>query len=121
MIKVYYDDKCNLCCREIEYYKKISKSGTINWCKLSQHKNQLEKHGITYVQSLKMLHAADSSGKLHIGIDAFIIIWQQLATWKWIAKLISLPMFYQISKSLYRWFANWHFNRLQYCGIDQKT
>jgi predicted DCC family thiol-disulfide oxidoreductase YuxK len=119
MIKVFYDDKCNLCSREIEYYKKISKPSVINWCKLSQNKAELEKYAITYIQSLKMLHAVDSNGKLHIGIDAFIAIWQQLEGWKWIAKFISIPGFYQVSKNLYRRFANWRFNRLTHCVIER--
>jgi predicted DCC family thiol-disulfide oxidoreductase YuxK len=117
MIKVFYDDRCLLCLREIEYYKKISPPAIINWCGINQNISLLEKHGISYIESLKMLHAINAEGKIYCGIDSFIIIWQQLAGWKWLARLIKLPVIYQVSKYLYRVFAIWRFNRLTYCEI----
>ena len=121
MITVFYDDRCPLCRREIEYYKNKSASATINWCGISQHICTLEKHGVSYLASLKMLHAINAEGKICRGIDAFILIWQQLAGWKWLAWLINLPVIYRASKELYSIFAHWRFNGLSYCEIEKKN
>jgi len=120
MISVFYDDRCPLCSREIEYYKKISPTTIINWCGISLHINTLEKHGVTYTESLKMLHAINAKGKTYRGVDAFILIWQQIPGWKWLARIVSLPVIYQVSKALYSVVARWRFNSLDHCVVQKK-
>lgn len=119
MIKVYYDDRCNLCSREIDYYKKISNPKLINWCKISQHTNELEEHGISIVDGLERLHAVNSDEKQYHGVDAFILIWQHLPGWKWLAVFTNLPVIYPLSKIVYNAFAKWRFNRLTHCVIER--
>ena len=53
MIKVFYDDRCPLCSREINYYKRITPSADIVWHGIDQNINTLEKNGISYIESLK--------------------------------------------------------------------
>ena len=121
MISVFYDDRCTLCRREIEYYKKISYPDIISWCAISQHIYTLEKYGISYTEGLKILHAINAERKMCRGVDTFIFIWQQLSGWKWLARFIKLPIIYQISKALYSIFAHWRFNRLTHCRIGHQN
>ena len=115
MIKVFYDDQCKLCRREIEYYKNVSEPTSFEWCKLSKRSQELKKFGIQYEESLKSLHAIDSVGVLKTGVDAFIIIWQEMAGWRWLATFVSMPIIYQFSKLIYAGFSKWRFNRLNHC------
>ena len=41
MITVYYDGKCNICRREINYYKKISSKNIFNWCDIANNPEKL--------------------------------------------------------------------------------
>ncbi|MDG1708209.1 MAG: DUF393 domain-containing protein [Emcibacteraceae bacterium] len=121
MIKVFYDDRCPLCSKEIEYYKKITPSADIVWCGISQNISTLEKNGISYIESLKIIHAINTEDKLYRGVDVFILIWQQIYGWRWFAKLVKLPLIYHASKALYSIFAQWRFNRLNHCRIGHQN
>lgn len=120
MIKVFYDDRCPLCRREIEYYKKISPPAVIHWCGISQNTPTLEQHSISYTESLKILHAINTENKMHKGVDAFILIWQQLPGWRWLAKLVALPLIYQVMKVIYSIFARWRFKKLDHCVLEKR-
>ena len=121
MIKVFYDDRCPLCIREINYYKRITPSADIVWRGIDQNINTLEKNGISYIESLKILHVINTEGKLYRGVDAFILIWQQLSGWRWFAKIVKLPVIYHVSKTLYSIFARWRFNQLTHFRIGHQN
>tara|TARA_R110002096_G_C14661614_1_gene728112 strand:- start:33555 stop:33932 length:378 start_codon:yes stop_codon:yes gene_type:complete len=121
MIKVFYDDRCPLCSKEIDYYKRIAPSTVIVWCGISQHISVLEKNDISYLESLKILHVINTEGKLYRGVDAFILIWQHIIGWRWFAKVVKLPLIYHVSKALYSIFAHWRFNRLTHCRIGHQN
>ena len=64
MINVFYDDRCPLCRREIEYYKKQTPDTAIKWLGISQNVNILEKYNISYIDSLKILHAINADKEI---------------------------------------------------------
>ena len=117
LITVYYDGKCGLCSREINHYRKISPPGIFNWQDVTESAAELENAGISLADGLKLLHAKDDHQQLHVGVDAFILIWKQLKRWRVLALLVSLPGIKQISHLLYCTFANWRFNRLEHCRL----
>ena len=118
MINVFYDDRCPLCRREIEYYKKLSALTKIKWSGISENIPTLEKYGISYTESLKVLHAINEDNQMVYGVDTFILIWRQLPKWKWLAKFVELPLIYQLSKGIYRVFAKLRFKNLDHCTIE---
>jgi len=117
MITVFYDGKCGLCSKEINHYRKIAPDGIFNWQDITQSATELNKEGISLAEGLKLLHAKDKTGKLHIGVDAFILIWKQLKRWNLLAFIASLPVINPILKIGYKHFAEWRFNRLSHCQI----
>lgn len=120
MIKVYYDGKCGLCAKEINHYRRIAPSDIFDWQDITQNQEDLISSGISLVDGLKLLHAKDSRGQIHVGLDAFILIWGQLRRWRMLATLISLPIIRQVANSIYISFAKWRFKRLEHCQIAQK-
>ncbi|MEM7620995.1 MAG: DUF393 domain-containing protein [Pseudomonadota bacterium] len=117
MITVFYDGKCGLCAKEIKYYKKIAPKGIFEWKDITLSSKDLEKEGISLAEGLKSLHAKDANGRLHKGVDSFILIWKQLKYWRILARVTSLPVIYQIANFSYKTFANWKFSRLNHCQL----
>jgi predicted DCC family thiol-disulfide oxidoreductase YuxK len=117
MITVFYDGKCGLCRREIEHYKRIAPDDVFDWKDITVDSSSLEKLGISYADGLKLLHVTDTKGNLHIGVDAFILIWKQLPRWRILAAITSLPFVRFVAAKSYGIFAAWRFKRLQHCKI----
>ena len=120
MISVFYDGKCGLCSKEINHYRKIAPDGIFDWQDITKSDDSLKKLGITLSEGLKLLHARDNHRKIHVGLDAFILIWKQLKRWRLLAALVSLPVIRQIADLAYRSFANWRFRRLEHCQLATK-
>jgi predicted DCC family thiol-disulfide oxidoreductase YuxK len=121
MIKVFYDGKCNLCSSEINYYRRISPTGIFDWVDINLMHSDFVNTGIKVSDALKILHVIDNNNKLHLGVDAFIIIWKNLSYWKILARIVSIPIIRQIVNITYRAFANWRFNRLTHCILAKKN
>ena len=121
MIKVFYDGKCNLCSSEINYYRRISPTGIFDWVDINLMHSDFVNTGIKVSDALKILHLIDNNNTLHLGVDAFIIIWKNLSYWKILARIVSIPIIRQIVNITYRAFANWRFNRLTHCILAKKN
>ena len=76
--------------------------------------------GISLADGLRLLHAMDQNGKIHVGVDAFILIWSQLSNWIWLGRIVSLPVIRPIINKLYVKFADIRFKKLEHCQIAAK-
>tara|TARA_Y100001954_G_C15596406_1_gene495797 strand:- start:231 stop:608 length:378 start_codon:yes stop_codon:yes gene_type:complete len=117
MIDVFYDGKCSICSKEINYYRKIAPKNIFNWEDITVDRLSLKKNNIIYVDALKKLHVIDANKKLHIGVDAFLIIWKNLKYWKILSILVSLPLIRQLFGIIYNIFAEYRFKNLKHCQI----
>ena len=120
MITVFYDGQCGLCSKEINHYRKIAPAGIFDWQDITRSDQSLKQSGITLVEGLKLLHAKDDNNQIHIGVDAFILIWKQLKKWHLLALFISLPIIRQMVNITYQLFAHWRFKRLKHCQLAAK-
>ena len=120
MITVYYDGKCGLCSKEIEHYRRSADEGRFIWQDITESVEGLEECNVSLAQGLKLLHAKDHEGRMYTGVDAFILIWSNMHYWKILAKITSLPIFYQATSTLYRIFAEWRFKRLEHCKLAER-
>ena len=118
MIKILFDNQCNIFKKEIQYYKSIAHTDIFLWCNLHTNKEILNKYKITYKDALLSLHAIDEKEILYKGIDAFCLIWKHLRGWRYLSFVIKLPIIYPMSKIAYQYFASWRFNRLNYCRVN---
>lgn len=117
-VTVYYDGKCGLCSKEIAHYRKIANEDQFIWLDIAHDAQSLDILGVSQMDALRRLHATDRMGRLHIGVDAFILIWQQLPRWRLLAILVSLPVVHHIATMLYNRFADYRFARLEHCQIS---
>jgi predicted DCC family thiol-disulfide oxidoreductase YuxK len=118
MITVFYDGKCGLCRREIEHYKRIAPQGIFEWSDITTNPNSFTSLGFLVSDGLLALHVLDTSQRMHIGIDAFITIWQNIPSWKILGVLMNFPIIRPLAKIIYKHFANWRFKRLGYDKCD---
>ena len=121
MIQVFFDGKCGLCSKEIAYYQKIAPSGIFAWMDIATDASPLAAHQISQADALRHLHVRDAAGHWHIGAAAFLVIWQQLRYWRFLAVLVGLPMIRQIASLVYNRFADYRFSKLAHCQIAQKN
>ena len=118
MIKILFDNHCSLCRREINYYKSIAPKGKFLWCDLHRNSSLLCKYKISQNEALLSLHAIDENKKLHKGIDAFCVIWNEIQGWRLISLIVKAPIIYSLSKKLYAHFTIWRVNKLNYCELN---
>jgi predicted DCC family thiol-disulfide oxidoreductase YuxK len=118
MISVFYDDKCSLCSREINFYKKIAPKAPLEWLGISTSSIELKNAKVKRIDALMFLHARDNDGMFHIGVDAFILIWRNLPYFKYINYFILLPGIYQLANLFYAKFAKYRFKKLEHCQIE---
>ena len=121
MITVFYDGKCGLCSKEINHYRAIAPSDVFDWQDITASSATLERQGVSLADGLRRLHALDSNGQLHVGVDAFILMWRQMPRWSVLAAFVALPGVRQVATFAYDRFATWRFKRLPHCQIAAGT
>ena len=89
---IFYDGKCGLCSREINYYKKIAQADKFRWSDIATDPTPLKPLKISQADGLRRLHGIDSEGHLHIGVDAFLLIWRELPYWRFLSTPVCMSM-----------------------------
>jgi predicted DCC family thiol-disulfide oxidoreductase YuxK len=117
MIYVYYDKRCGICNREMQYYQKIQPEGVFRWIDVLEGESELKVSGISLLEAYQRIHAKDSFGKWHKDVDVFILIWRHIPKLRWISAVVSFAPIYTLAKLAYVVFAKWRFNRLAHCKV----
>lgn len=104
-VKVYFDGLCHLCSREIAHYRKLKGAENIHFQDITDSSFDALREGLDPVSVHKSLHARDRSGKIYLGVDAFICIWQELPAFQLVARLVRVAPVYYFLKVLYAGFA----------------
>lgn len=97
---VYYDGHCPICANEINALK--AKKAQLDFKDIHQEVelSEQQKHVL-----LKQLHLLREDGVLLVGLDANLYMWHQ-GHYSWLARLLSLPVLYQITRAVYDFWAN---------------
>lgn len=85
-IKVFYDGKCIVCVKEIDFYSRRDKENKIEFIDISLPSFDPVSEGIDPNQVQKVFHVKDLNNSLVTGVDAFIKIWEVLDIFKPLAK-----------------------------------
>lgn len=86
-LTVYFDGLCPLCSREIEHYRRQAGSDQIAFVDITTPEFDPAAHGLDPKAVHRHLHARDEKGDLHVGVGAFIAIWNLLPRYRWAASL----------------------------------
>ena len=71
MITVFYDGKCSLCSKEINYYKTIANPKKFIWLDVANNPNYLKSIDVNLSDALMQLHVLDNKNNIHVGVEAF--------------------------------------------------
>ena len=121
MLTVYYDGKCGLCRREIEYYKRVAPPDRFLWQDIANDPSSLADLGVSQSDALRRLHARDAAGNVYVGATAFIAIWQYLNYWRYLALICKLPLLKALASFVYDRFADYRFSRLTHCQLASRS
>ena len=99
MIKVLFNDKCSICSKEINHYKKLN-SDDIPWLDINDLSVAKQLSGKTHKELLRRLHVI-TEGETYSGVKAFILLWGSIPKYKWLSKLTSLPIIYHLAVIIY--------------------
>ncbi|MEM8798771.1 MAG: DUF393 domain-containing protein [Pseudomonadota bacterium] len=121
----YYNGACPVCSSEMKRYMAddAEAGGRLAWTDVSSDENValLDELGITQDMAYRYLYVRDENGTLLRGVDAFAAIWERLPQWRFMAKIIRLPVVYQIScwgydhvvsRTIYEW-NRWRIRRAE--------
>ena len=117
---MFYDGGCGLCSREVKHYQKLDQFKRIIWTDISQHPMALKPYAIPIEAAYKQLHVVDTYGKIHIGIGAFLTLWEQLPYYRQLATFARRLHLTKLLDKAYQRFAQWRLHRRckqQTCGI----
>lgn len=106
--KVYYNSACPVCKAGIKDQRRRMEQSHIQnleWIDVHQHPEAIHEIGSALEQVRERLHVRDGAGNMHIGIDAFIYLWQQTPQLRLFARLLQLPIIHQSAHLAYNVFA----------------
>lgn len=115
--KVYYNSACPVCNAGIKNQRqRMAQCGIsdIEWVDVHSNPGATSETGHSLEQVRERLHIKDDSGESHIGIDAFIYLWQKTPQQRWLAKLLQLPVIRSFAHYAYNGFARllYRWNRM---------
>ena len=84
-IKVFYDGACPACDKTMTKYKQLSLTTEIDWVDISKNDLALKTYDIRTADAIAKLHVINRNGCTVIGAESFVIIWEQLAYYRFFA------------------------------------
>lgn len=90
-LRVYYDGLCPLCSREIDHYRSKDVARDIQWVDITADGFDAAAEGLDPVQVQRLFHVRDRAGRLYVGVEAFIKIWETIPSLQLWKRLSDLP------------------------------
>jgi len=87
---VLFDGSCPLCTAEINQYKLITPAGPIKWVDVSAPEFTAPT-GLSKEELMRRFHVIKPNGDLISGAAAFVHVWEQLPSWRWLATVAKIP------------------------------
>lgn len=109
--KLFYDGGCPLCRKEINHYIRIDRQKRVEWIDITREQALLDAQGLSFSETMRLIHAIDASGERQIGVPAFLVIWDQLPGYRWLARAVRFTRSTAPLNWAYYKFANWRYDR----------
>ena len=96
MVKVFYNNSCNICRTEINHYKKHC-DDNIKWIDITDNQEARNITSKSYKELLRRMHVIHD-GKVIDGAESFLIIWKNIPKYNFLYKIFKIkPMFVFLS------------------------
>ena len=102
MVKVFFNNSCNICRAEINHYKKHS-NNSVEWIDVTTNEEAQKATSKSYKELLRRMHVIQD-GRVIDGAESFLIIWKNVPKYNFLYKIfkikplfIILNIFYEIA------------------------
>jgi predicted DCC family thiol-disulfide oxidoreductase YuxK len=118
-LTVWYNTRCPVCNGGIDWQRNkllnAVRSGRIAFKDINEQPDALAAYGASLDDIRRRLHATDAAGRLIVGADVAIAIWQATPGEGWLATLFGNPVILPVTRFAYDRFADMLFtwNRRQ--------
>jgi predicted DCC family thiol-disulfide oxidoreductase YuxK len=103
---IFYDGLCQLCSREIDVFRRRVRDGSLAYVDIAGAGFDAAAHGVNAERVNKHMHVRDeATGRMLVGVDALIGMWECVPGFRWLAVLSRLPVLRQLSEVGYAVFA----------------
>lgn len=117
--RVLYNAECPVCSFEINHYAAYARKQALPLGFEDLNVDDLADWGLTRDQAARRLYVL-KDGKMTSGIPAFLILWQDMPRYRWLARIVGIPGIQQLASFLYDWVLapliyRWHLQRQKRC------
>ena len=96
MVKVFFNNSCNICRAEINHYKKHCNE-SVEWIDVTSGEQAQKITSKSYKQLLRRMHVI-KDGKVIDGAESFLIIWKNIPKYNFLYKIFKFkPLFFLLS------------------------
>ena len=93
MVKVFFNNSCNICRAEINHYKKHS-DNKVEWIDVNNNEEAQKITSKSYRDLLRRMHVIQD-GKVIDGAESFLIIWKNIPKYNFLYKIFKIkPLFF---------------------------
>ena len=93
MVKVFFNNSCNICSAEISHYKKNSDKG-FEWIDITNNEEAQKITSKSYKELLRRMHVIQD-GKVIDGAESFLIIWKNIPKYNFLYNIFKIkPLFF---------------------------
>jgi len=93
MVKVFFNNSCNICRAEIDHYKKHS-DDNLEWVDVTDNQEAQQLTSKSYKNLLRRMHVIQD-GKVIDGAESFLIIWKNIPKYNFLYKIFKIkPLFF---------------------------
>lgn len=108
---VYFDSGCLVCAAGAAHWRRRDWAGRTAWVDLMDQPEALAAEGVSFAAAMENLHVRDRSGKLVVGGDAFLLLWDQLPGWRWLSRAVRALRLERLFDRAYRWHSRGRFEQ----------
>ena len=93
MVKVFFNNSCNICRAEINHYKKHS-DNSVEWIDVTNNEEAQKVTSKSYKELLRRMHVIQDVIVID-GAESFLIIWKNVPKYNFLYKIFKIkPLFF---------------------------
>ncbi|QBF30959.1 thiol-disulfide oxidoreductase DCC family protein [Thalassococcus sp. S3] len=98
--RVLYNANCPVCSFEIGHYEAYASQKALPLRFEDLNETDLAPWGLTRDEAARRLYVF-KDGKLLSGISAFLAVWQDMPRYRWLARLVDMPVIRPLAERVY--------------------
>ncbi|MCR9220297.1 MAG: DUF393 domain-containing protein [Alphaproteobacteria bacterium] len=104
-VTTLYHGACPICGTEVAHYRQYAaeRALPLGWQDVSDGADAplLAAHGVDREAAKRRLHVVTADGRLLAGVDAFQALWAEMPRYRWLARLVGLPIVRPLAELVY--------------------